>query len=97
VSRSAPRPLTFALDGLTERLAPATTLARVQRVWPRVAAALPAAAEGTPAALRDGVLAVTCSASVYAHELHLIGDDVVAALNGALGEEAVRALRARTG
>jgi predicted nucleic acid-binding Zn ribbon protein len=96
IHRSSPRPLARALDGLADRLAPATTLARVQRVWPRIVAALPAAAEGTPTALREGVLSVSCSASVYAHELHLVGDDVIAALNGALGEEVVQALRVRT-
>lgn len=49
-----------------------------------------------PTALRDGVLTLTCSASVYAQELHLMGEDLIAAVNGALGEEAVSALRVRT-
>ena len=66
------------------------------RCWPQVARALPVAAEGTPVALRDGTLTVACTASVYAHELHLIADDLIAALNGALGEEVVQKLRVRT-
>jgi predicted nucleic acid-binding Zn ribbon protein len=94
--RRSPRPLAKALDGLATRLEPATTLARVQRCWPRLVTALPAAAEGTPVALRDGTLTIACTASVYAHELHLIADDLTAALNGALGEEVVNTLRVRT-
>jgi predicted nucleic acid-binding Zn ribbon protein len=94
--RRAPRPFATALEGLASRLEPATTLARVQRSWPRVSTALPVAAEGAPVALRDGTLTVACTASVYAHELHLIADDLIAALNGALGEEVVKTLRVRT-
>jgi predicted nucleic acid-binding Zn ribbon protein len=93
--RRAPRRLALAVDGLAERLTPATTLARVQAQWPRVVAALPLAAEGEPCALRDGVLTLRCSASVYAQELHLVGDDLVAAINGALAEPAVQSLRVR--
>lgn len=95
--RRSPRPVSLALDALSQRLQPASTLARVQAVWPRVVAALPAAAEANPSALRDDVLSVRCSAAVYAQELHLAADDLIAALNGALGEELVRSLRVRVG
>ena len=94
--RLAPRPLSGALASLTERLEPDSPLARVQRAWPMLADALPVASEGEPATLRDGVLTVGCSASVYASELHFLAGDLVVALNGLLGEELVRTLRMRT-
>lgn len=95
--RLAPRRLGLAVGGLAERLTPATPLARVQEVWPRVAASLPAAAEADAAAVRDGTLTLRCSAAVYAQELHLAGEDLIAAVNGALGEGVVRELRVRVG
>jgi predicted nucleic acid-binding Zn ribbon protein len=94
--RRSPRPLAFAVEGLAERLTPPGALARVQAVWPRIRTALPVAAEGEPVALRDGVLTVRCNASVYAQELQLTGDDLIAAVNGAVGELMVQALRVRS-
>jgi predicted nucleic acid-binding Zn ribbon protein len=96
VSRLVPRPLSAALSELTQRLAPASTLARVQELWPRVAGDA-IAAHATPVAERDGVVTVICEASVWAQELDLMADDLVAALNGADGSIAVRELRCRTG
>ena len=95
--RVSPRRLGLAVEGLAERLTPATALARVQAAWPRVVVALPVAAESEPSALRDGVLTLRCSASVYAQELHLVCEELIAALSGALGEELVRELRVRCG
>ena len=96
MSRVAPRPLTDALAELTGRLAPASTLARVQELWPRAAG--PAiAAHATPVAERDGVLSVSCDASVWAQELDLMADELIAALNEALGADTVRELRCRAG
>jgi predicted nucleic acid-binding Zn ribbon protein len=97
VRRRAPRPLAQALSGVVERLAPASTLARVQRVWTQVAGpALAAAAE--PTAERGGTLTVTCTSSTWAQELDLMGAELLARLNEALGEEgALRELRCRTG
>jgi predicted nucleic acid-binding Zn ribbon protein len=95
--RGAPRRVALAVEGLAERLEPTTALARVQAQWPRVVTALPVAAEGEPCGLRDGVLTLRCSASVYAQELYLLGEDLIAAINGALGEPAVQTLRVRSG
>jgi len=95
--RRAPRALSHALERFTERLEPATELARTQRAWPSVTRALPAAAGGSPTALRDGVLSITCTSSVWAQELQWMGDELIACLNGVLGEEAVRELRLRSG
>jgi predicted nucleic acid-binding Zn ribbon protein len=94
--RIAPRPISTALGALTATLAPATTLARVQEIWERSTGPAIAAA-ATPTAERDGVLTVTCSAAVWAAELDLMADELVFNLNAALGEQAIRELRCRTG
>jgi predicted nucleic acid-binding Zn ribbon protein len=96
VRKAAPRSLAAALDGLTATLAPATTLARVHEVWGRVAGATIAAA-AHPTSERDGVLTITCEASVWAQELTLMQGDLIPRLNAALGGEAIRELRCRTG
>jgi predicted nucleic acid-binding Zn ribbon protein len=97
--RRAPRPVGFALDVVTGALAPATLLAEVQRVWPQAAGeAFARACE--PVAEREGVITVACDSAVWAQELDLLSERVVAALNEALDRPAVdrlrpRALRAR--
>jgi predicted nucleic acid-binding Zn ribbon protein len=86
----------MALEGLTRELAPATTLARVQEIWE--SAAGPAIARSAqPTAEHAGVLTVTCEAAVWAQELDLMADQLTASLNAALGAEAIRELRCRTG
>jgi predicted nucleic acid-binding Zn ribbon protein len=95
VSRPAPRPLTAALAELTAALAPATTLAHVQEVWESVVGAAVASA-ARPASEHDGVLAVTCEASVWAQELDLMAAELIPRLNRALGSEQIRELRCRT-
>jgi predicted nucleic acid-binding Zn ribbon protein len=94
--RIAPRPLSTAIQSLTATLAPATTLARVQEIWPRAAGPAIAAA-ARPTAERGGVLTVTCEAAVWAQELDLMAEELILRLNDALGEKALRELRCRTG
>jgi predicted nucleic acid-binding Zn ribbon protein len=94
-TRRSPRPLALALNGLTAALAPATPLGRVQEVWPQAVGAAVAQA-ATPTSERGGVLSVSCSAAVWAHELTMIGDELLARLNAALGEELLHTLRCRT-
>jgi predicted nucleic acid-binding Zn ribbon protein len=90
--RRGPRPVGLALDRFTEAIAPATLLAEVQRAWPRAAGdAFADAAE--PVAERDGVVTVACVSAVWAQELELLSERVVAALNEAIGRPAVRRLR----
>jgi predicted nucleic acid-binding Zn ribbon protein len=96
VSRAAPRPLSLALGGLTEALAPATTLARVQQSWEQAVGGVIAEA-GRPTAERDGVVTVTCADAVWAAELDLMGAELVGRLNEALGAQLVHRLRCRTG
>jgi len=96
MSRIAPRQLDAALALLTAELAPATTLARVQRAWERAAGPAIAAA-ARPTAERDGVLRVSCEAAVWASELELMAEPLLARLNEALGEGTLRELRCRVG
>jgi predicted nucleic acid-binding Zn ribbon protein len=96
MSRTAPRGLAPALEKLTGSWAPASTLGRVQAVWEQAAGAAVAAA-ARPTAERDGVLTVTCEAAVWAQELDLMAGELLARLNDALGEQAIRELRCRTG
>jgi predicted nucleic acid-binding Zn ribbon protein len=95
VTRRAPRPMSLALGALTESLAPATTLARVQRVW-HEALGESIAEAGRPTAERDGTLTVICADSVWAAELDLMSTELLASLNRALGGEPIRRLRCRT-
>ena len=95
MSRAAPRPLAAALGTFTKTLAPASTLARVQEVWEHVAGTA-IATSASPTAEHGGVLTVTCTAAVWAQELDLMADDLVARLNLALEAESIRALRCRT-
>ncbi len=95
MSRTAPRPLSLALDNLTATIAPASTLARVQEVWER-ALGPTIAARARPTVERDGVLTVICEASVWAQELDLMSCELIGSLNAALGAEELRELRCRS-
>jgi predicted nucleic acid-binding Zn ribbon protein len=92
VRRREPRPAAHAIAALADRLAPQTTLAEVQRVWPDAVGAV-VAVQAEPTGERDGVLTVTCSSAVWAQELDLMGPELVARLNAALGSERIRSLR----
>ena len=91
--RAGPRPVGVALDRLTATLAPATLLAEVQRAWPQAAGEAFARAT-QPDGEREGVITVACASAVWAQELDLLSERVVAALNEHLGRPAVRRLRA---
>jgi predicted nucleic acid-binding Zn ribbon protein len=95
VTRAAPRPLAALVGELERELAPATTLARVQQIWARAAGAAVAAA-ATPTAERDGVLTVSCEASVWAQELDLMAGELIPRINALLGSDRIRELRCRT-
>jgi predicted nucleic acid-binding Zn ribbon protein len=79
---------------LLARIAPASTIARVQAVWD-LAAGPAVAAHGVPVRERDGVLGVACEEAVWAAEIELMGPELVAAINAALGGEVLRALTCR--
>jgi predicted nucleic acid-binding Zn ribbon protein len=93
--KSAPRPLSGALEALTATIAPATTLARVQEAWERAVGPAVAAA-AYPSFEREGMLTVVCAAAVWSHELELMAPTLIGRLNGALGEDSIKSLRCRT-
>jgi predicted nucleic acid-binding Zn ribbon protein len=81
--RIAPRALSVALGSVVRDAEPATLLARVQAVWPEVAGA-GLAASAAPVAERDGVVTVACESAVWAQELELLGQDLLARLGAAM-------------
>jgi predicted nucleic acid-binding Zn ribbon protein len=84
VRRRAPRRLSLALDGVLERSEPATLLGRAQGVWGEVAG--PGLVRvSQPVSERDGVLTIACESAVWAHELELLGPDLLTRMNEALG------------
>jgi predicted nucleic acid-binding Zn ribbon protein len=94
-ARRQPRPAGDAVRALTERLAPASTLGDVQRVWDGVVG--PAlAAVATPTAEARGTLTVTCTSAVWAQELDLMGTSLAERLNAALGGDRIHALRCQS-
>jgi predicted nucleic acid-binding Zn ribbon protein len=92
MSRRAPRPLGIAVEALAERLAPATLLGDVQRVWER-AAGEAIAREAAPVSERGGTVTLQCSSAVWMQEIDLMGPTLVAQLNTLLGSDRVTAVR----
>jgi predicted nucleic acid-binding Zn ribbon protein len=86
VRRLAPRALSVALAGVVRETEPATLLARVQAVWPDVAGP-GLAASAAPVSERDGVVTVACESAVWAHELELLGPDLLSRFGDALAAE----------
>jgi predicted nucleic acid-binding Zn ribbon protein len=80
------------MGALQKALAPATVLARVQALWPEAVGTV-IAAEAVPSAERSGVLTVTCSASVWAQELDLMGPAILERLNARLEGRPLTRLR----
>lgn len=82
--RLAPRPLSDALESVLGEVEPATALARAQAVWGEVAG--PGLARfAAPVSEREGVLTLACESAVWAHELELLGPDLLERLLAALG------------
>ncbi|MFP5362466.1 MAG: DUF721 domain-containing protein [Thermoleophilia bacterium] len=81
-----------SVEALARRVAPATLLADVQRVWSQAAGPL-VAAEAEPLSEREGTVTVLCSSAVWMQEIDLMGPVLVDALNEALGADRVQAVR----
>lgn len=90
--RRSPRPVSLALEQARGEWQPETLLAEVQRVWAGVVGEA-IAAEAAPTRERGGVLTVSCSASVWAQELELMGPSILARLNGQLRGALLERLR----
>jgi predicted nucleic acid-binding Zn ribbon protein len=92
--RRAPRPAGPAFRAALERAAPKTPLAAVQGVW-AAAVGERIAAKAQPVSEREGAVIVSCSDSVWAQELDLMQEQLVARLREQLGERAPDSLRFR--
>jgi predicted nucleic acid-binding Zn ribbon protein len=92
VRRRAPRPVGVALERALASVAPATLLAEVQRVWPEAVGPL-LADVSRPVGEKAGTIRVDCSSAVFAQELDLMGERVVAALNARLAHPRVKGVR----
>jgi predicted nucleic acid-binding Zn ribbon protein len=90
--RRAPRPLSPALDTLTQELAPETLLAAVQQVWGEAVGAM-ISAEAVPTSERGGVVTISCSAAVWAQELDLMAPKIIERLNQRLSGARIQRLR----
>jgi predicted nucleic acid-binding Zn ribbon protein len=94
--RRTPRSLMLALDRAQRGWAPATALAAIQGAWADLVGAA-VAEQAVPVRLTGGVLTVSCSASVWAQELDLMGPAIIARLHGRLGHGEVTRIRCVTG
>jgi predicted nucleic acid-binding Zn ribbon protein len=90
--RRSPRRAAIALHHVRSELAPDTLLAEVQQAW-REAVGAAIALEARPTRERGGVITVSCSASVWAQELDLMGPAIVERLNLRLCSGRVSRLR----
>jgi predicted nucleic acid-binding Zn ribbon protein len=74
--KRAPRPLSEAVSAARGKAEPATLLAAVQSAWPgAVGEAI--ASQASPVAERSGVVTLSCRSSTWAHELDLLGDEIL--------------------
>jgi predicted nucleic acid-binding Zn ribbon protein len=90
--RRSPHSLESALERLRRELAPESLLAEIQSAW-LGAVGQSVAQHAQPVSERDGVVTVSCSASVWAQELDLMSPAIVERLNRALGNDRIARLR----
>ncbi|MBA2580987.1 MAG: DUF721 domain-containing protein [Thermoleophilaceae bacterium] len=83
--RLGPRPLAVALAEFASDAAPASTLASVQGCWLEVAGPQ-VAVEAWPVVEHAGVVTISCRSAVWAQELGLLSEDLLARLNGAIAD-----------
>lgn len=93
--RRAPRPGSLALRAALRAAAPKTQLAAVQEVWAETVGERVAAA-ARPVSEAAGELVVACSDPVWAEELDLMQEQLLARLRERLGDAAPRSLRFRS-
>ncbi len=92
--RRAPRPAGDALRTALGLAAPKTRLAAVQGAWAATVGDRVAAA-AQPVSEREGAVIVACSDPVWAQELDLMQEQLLAGLRERLGEQAPSVLRFR--
>ena len=85
MGRRAPRPISAALPGVLDHVAPKTPLAAVQLAWPKaVGAAIDRVA--SPVSEKDGEITVACASASWAEQLDLLQIELLGKLKTALGE-----------
>lgn len=89
-----PRPAATGLRAALERAAPKTPLASAQAAWAEVVGER-IAAVAEPLSERDGALLIECADPVWAQELDLMQDDLLARLRERIGDAAPASLRFR--
>jgi predicted nucleic acid-binding Zn ribbon protein len=87
-----PRKLAGAFERIVSERAPQTLLAEVQAAWPGVCGPQ-IAARAEPVAERDGRVTIACESGAWAQELELMGDQLRARIDAAIGAERVTRLR----
>jgi predicted nucleic acid-binding Zn ribbon protein len=87
-----PRKLGGAFERIVSERAPQTLLAEVQAAWPGVCGPQ-IAARAEPVAERDGRVTIACESGAWAQELELMGDQLRARIDAAIGAERVTRLR----
>jgi predicted nucleic acid-binding Zn ribbon protein len=92
--RRAPRPAAGALRAALAEAAPKTRLAAVQSAWAE-AVGERVATVTEPVAERGAEVVVACSDPVWAQELDLMQDELLARLRERIGEAAPGSLRFR--
>ena len=92
--RSAPRPAAEGLRAALERAAPKTRLAAVQAAWAETVGER-IAAVAQPVSEADGTVTVACSDPVWADELDLMQEQLLARLRDRLGDQSPQGLRFR--
>ncbi|HWP32875.1 MAG TPA: DUF721 domain-containing protein [Solirubrobacterales bacterium] len=92
--RRAPRPAATAVRAALDRAAPSTPLAATQAAWAEVVGEQIASAS-RPVSERSGQVTIECLDSVWAQELDLMQEQLLARLSSRLGEQAPQSLRFR--
>jgi predicted nucleic acid-binding Zn ribbon protein len=92
--RHDPRPASGALRAALDLAAPKTRLAATQAVWAETVGERLAGA-AAPVSESRGALLIACSDPVWAQELDLMQEQLLARLRERLGEQAPRSLRFR--
>ena len=96
MGRRAPRSAAAAVRLVRESAAPRTGLAAVQSVWAE-AVGEGIGAVAMPVSERSGTIIVECESAVWAQELDLMQESMLASLRDRLGEAAPVALSFRHG
>jgi len=94
--RSArPKPIGDALGRALDPVAPMTTLAELQRIWPSVVGP-GIEAVTTVSEEREGTVTIECESTVWANELEMMGPQLLEKLRPLMGDRTPEKLRFRS-